>query len=247
MTFKWRSTVRTSLVYLVSIAAGFALAYLIVAFFIFPAGMVPRDVKVPNVTGLIYDDAVQRLVQAGFHGEKGEQRYDNSAPKLTVLEQTPPPGSKEQIGATVTLAVSGGQRLATVPSLAGLTKIEGQMLLEKQGFDVGESSESPSDVPRGSVIGSRPAAGAQVSVPGTVSLVLSSGGTALQMPDLIGRDVDAAKQTLTQLGVREIKVVVDPVAVGAKGSIVGQSPVPNATIFPGSSVQLRVVGDPPTP
>lgn len=247
MTIKWRSGVRTSLLYLISIVAGFALAYLVVAFFIFPSSVVPRDVKVPNVTGLAFDDAVQRLDQAGFKSEKGEQRFNNSTPKMTVLEQSPPPGSKEQVGATVTLAVSGGQRLATVPSLAGMTKVEAQMLLEKEGFDVGETSESPSNAPRGSVIATRPAAGARVSVPSTVSLVLSEGASALVMPDLIGRDVDAARQTLTQLGVRDIKLLYDPSAQGAKGAIVGQSPVPNATMFPGSSVQLRVTGEGPTP
>ena len=51
----WRTRVRTSLLYLVSIVAGFALAYLVVAFVVFPSGVVPRDVKVPNVTGLMYD------------------------------------------------------------------------------------------------------------------------------------------------------------------------------------------------
>ena len=247
MTMQWRSTVRTSLLYLVSITAGFALAYLVVAFFVFPSDIVPRDVKVPNVTGLMFDDAMQRLDQAGFKGEKGEQRFNISAPRMTVLEQSPPPGSKELIGATVTLAVSGGQRLATVPMLDGMTKIEAQMLLEKEGFDIGEISEASNDAPRGSVIGTRPAAGAKVSVPSTVSLVLSQGAAALLMPDLIGRDVDAAKQTLTQLGVRDIKIFYDPVATGPKGTIVGHSPVPNATMFPGSSVQLRVVGEGPTP
>ena len=34
----WRARVRTSLVYLVSIAAGFALSYLVVAFVVFPSG-----------------------------------------------------------------------------------------------------------------------------------------------------------------------------------------------------------------
>jgi beta-lactam-binding protein with PASTA domain len=63
---RWRSRVRASLVYLVSIVAGFSIAWLFVAFFVFPTGVVPRDVKVPNVTGLMYDEAVQRLAQAGF-------------------------------------------------------------------------------------------------------------------------------------------------------------------------------------
>ena len=127
----WRSGVRTSLVYLVSIVAGFTLAWLIVAFVVFPTGVVPRDVKVPNVTGLMFDEAEQRLAQAGFKAEKGEQRYSNSAPKMTVLEQTPAPGTREGVGSPITLVVSGGQRIATVPTVTGMTRIEAQVRLDR--------------------------------------------------------------------------------------------------------------------
>lgn len=242
---RWRSGVRTSLLYLVAIAAGFAASYLIVAFFLFPAGVIPRDVKVPNVTGLNYDDAVQRLAQAGFAGEQGEQRYNNSAPKMTVLEQSPPPGAREGVGSPVTLIVSGGQRLSAVPTVTGMTRAEAQVLLEKAGFDVGESSEASSNAPRGSVIATRPAAGSQVSVPSTISLVVSGGAAAIQMPDLTNRNVDAARQTLVQLGVRDVSIVYDPMAIGATGMVIGQTPVANATLLPGSPVQLRVAGDGP--
>lgn len=238
----WRALVRTSLVYLVSLAAGFALAYLVVAFVVFPSGVIPKDVKVPNVTGLLYDEAIQRLSQAGFKGEQGEQRFNNSAPKMTVLSQSPPPGAREMIGNPITLAVSGGQRTAAVPAVSGMTKIEAQLLLEKEGFDVGEATESPSSSPRGTVIATRPAAGAQVNMPSTILLVLSGGAAAIQMPSLIGRDVDAARQTLVQLGVRDVKVMWDPMAIGTDGTVIGQSPVASATLLPGSGVQLRVAG-----
>ncbi|MEO8337935.1 MAG: PASTA domain-containing protein [bacterium] len=238
----WRSTVRTSLVYLVSIVAGFALSYLVVAFVVFPSDVIPRDVKVPNVTGLNYDEAIQRLAQAGFKGEQGEQRYNNSAPKMTVLEQTPPPGSRDGIGTPVVLIVSGGPRIAVVPSVTGMLKVEAQALLEKEGFDVGDVTESPSNAARGSVIATRPAAGSQVSVPTTISIIISGGAPNIVMPPLIGRDVDAARQTLTQLGVRDIQVIWDPMAIGGRGTIIGQAPVSGATVLPGGSVQLRVAG-----
>lgn len=238
----WRGRVRTSLVYLVSIAAGFALAYLVVAFVVFPSGVIPKDVKVPNVTGLMYDEAILRLTQAGFNGEQGEQRFNNSAPRMTVLEQSPPPGAREGIGNPVTLVVSGGQRIVAVPTVTGMTKIEAQAVLEKEGFDVGDATESPSNAPRGTVIATRPAAGAQISVPSTVSLVLSGGAAVIQMPSLVGRDVDGARQTMLQLGVRDVTIVWDPMAIGARGTVIGQNPVASATLLPGSSVQLRVAG-----
>jgi serine/threonine-protein kinase len=239
----WRGRVRTSLVYLVSIAAGFALAYLIVAFVVFPAGVIPRDVKIPNVTGLSFDEAVQRLAQAGFKGDQGEQRFNNSAPKMTVLEQSPPPGAREGIGNTVTLVISGGQRIVAVPTVTGMTKAEAQAVLEKEGFDVGEATEAPSNAPRGTVTGTRPAAGAQVSVPSTVSLVLSGGAATIQMPSLAGRDMEGARQTLMQLGVRDVKLVWDPMAIGTRGTVIGQTPVAGTTVPPGSAVELKVAGD----
>ena len=238
----WRSGVRTSLVYLVAIVAGFALSYLVVAFVVFPSGVVPRDVKVPNVTGLNYAEAIQRLAQAGFKGEQGEQRYNNSAPKMTVLEQSPPPGSRDGVGSPVTLVVSGGQRMATIPTVTGMVKVEAQVLLEKEGFEIGDVTEVPSNAPRGSVTATRPAAGSQVSVPATVSLVLSGGPAPIQMPSFVGRDMDAARQTLRQLGMREIQIIWDPMAIGARGTVVGQGPVAGATVLPGASIQLRVAG-----
>lgn len=238
----WRTGVRTSLIYLVSIVAGFLLAYLIVAFVVFPAGVIPRDVKVPNVTGLSYDEAVQRLTEAGFTAEQGEQRYNNSAPKLTVLEQSPPPGAREGLGNAVTLVVSGGQRISAVPTVTGMSREEAQVTLEKAGFDLGEITESASNAPAGQVIGTRPTAGSQVSIPTTIDLVLSGGAATITMPDMVGRDVEAARQALLQLGVRNVRVVWDPMAIGAEGAVVGQSPVPNASLPPGSTVQLRAAG-----
>ena len=236
----WRTGFRKSLVYLVAIVAGFSLAYLLVAFVIFPAGVIPRDVKVPNVTGLGFDEAAQRLAQAGFKTEQGEQRYNNSAPKMTVLEQSPPPGSREGIGATVTLVVSGGQRMVTVPTVTGMTRVAAQVLLEKEGFDVGDVLQSQSNAPPGTVIGTRPGAGTAVSVPSTVSLVLSGGAPTPSMPDLMGRDIDAARQVLSQLGVRSFSIVREPGGPGTPGTVIGQTPVSGAAVAPGTTVTLRV-------
>jgi serine/threonine-protein kinase len=240
----WRSRLRTSLLYLVSAVGGFALAWLIVAFVVFPTGVVPRDVKVPNVTGLMFDEAEQRLAQAGFKAERGEQRYTSSAPKETVLEQVPAPGTREGVGSTITLAISGGQRMATVPTVTGMTRIEAQVRLEQDGFDVGDAGEANSNAPRGTVVGTRPAAGSQVSVPSTISLILSRGAEAasVQMPSLMGREVSAARMVLSQIGVKDVVVAWDPMSTSPAGSVIGQSPVPGATILPGATVQLKVAG-----
>lgn len=235
----WRSGVRRFVPYVVAMAGGFMLAYLIVAFFVFPSGVVPRDEEVPSVVGLLYDDAEQELVRKGFKPERGETRFHGTAPRMTVLEQNPPPGSRELVGARVTLAVSGGQQMGTIPTVIGMTREQAEVVLETAGFSVGEIIEQASQQPRGEVIETRPAAGSQAPMPTPVALVLSGGPSVLRVPDLAGRSLAEARRLLEQIGL----VVGDVTSDGGGGSIVvGQTPQAGTAVSAGSRVELRVGG-----
>jgi beta-lactam-binding protein with PASTA domain len=101
-----RSGLRASLPYAVAIIGGFLVAYLIVAFLVFPSGVVTGNAKVPNVTGLQFDDAARRLAAIGFRASRGDEQYREATPMGTVLGQDPPAGAKEPEGSSVTLTVS---------------------------------------------------------------------------------------------------------------------------------------------
>ena len=101
-----RTSLRGSLPYAVTIIGGFLIAYLIVAFFVFPSGVVPGNAKVPNVTGLLFEDAEKRLARVGFKAARGDQEYREATPVGTVLVQDPRSGTKEPEGSSVTLTVS---------------------------------------------------------------------------------------------------------------------------------------------
>src|SRR3954469_20295106 len=96
-----RTKVRGSMLYAVVIVGGFLIAYLIVAFLIFPSGVIPGNAKVPNVTGLLFDDAAKRLAAVGFKATRGGEEYREATPVNTVLGQDPPAGMKEVEGSTV--------------------------------------------------------------------------------------------------------------------------------------------------
>lgn len=101
-----RTGLRRSLPYAATVISGFLIAYLIVAFIVFPSGVVPGNAKVPSVTGLLFDDAAKRLSTVGFRASRGDEEYRDATPINTVLAQDPPAGSKEPEGSTVTLTVS---------------------------------------------------------------------------------------------------------------------------------------------
>lgn len=211
----WRGRMRRFIPFALALGGGFVLAYLIVAFFVFPAGVIPQDVRVPNVIGLTYADAARQLQQVGFNVQRGEQRFHNAAPRGTVVEQTPPPGATEAAGQLITLVVSAGERTAAVPGVIGMSREAAISALEGAGFTVGVVSERPSNEPAGAVIDSRPRPGAQTRVPSPVALILSTGPTVVIVPDVVGRPLDDAKLLLQQLG-----LVVGDVTWGSGGAAI---------------------------
>jgi beta-lactam-binding protein with PASTA domain len=198
MSFRVR--VRRSLPYAIAIIGGFLLAYLVVAFFVFPSGVIPRDIRVPNVTGLSFDDAGRRLAERGLRGVKGEERFHGASPKGTVLEQNPSAGSRDVEGASITLVVSAGQQTAKVPSLNGMSRVDAERALEQAGFDVGEVAERPSNSPAGQVIESKPRGGSDATIPSPVALVVSAGPTVVLIPNVIGQSVAQARQLIENAG-----------------------------------------------
>src|SRR5919107_691759 len=180
---------RRLLPYLVAAAGGFLAAYLVIFFFVFPSSLVPDDARVPNVLGLQYDDAGRRLRAAGFVAARGEQVLHAAAPKSTVLRQDPGAGELEPKGMRVLLDVSAGQRRANVPDVNGLTREEAEAALTRAGFDIGDVIERGGNTPRGQVVGSVPSVGAEVLLPATVTLLVSSGPAGVQVPDVVGQTI----------------------------------------------------------
>jgi beta-lactam-binding protein with PASTA domain len=238
---------RRAFPYLLVSVFGFLLAYVLLFFFAFPSDIVPDDGRIPTVVGLPFDDAVAALEKAGFHAVHGETRYHRSVGKDAVLQQDPPAGSLQKRGIDVTLAISGGQRSATVPDVAGLSQQQARLAIENAGFQSGPITEKTSDQPRGAVIESNPAAGEVIPLPAVVRIAISEGPASLQLPDLTGRTIADARSTLEQLGLHLGAISRDTSSFQPENTILFQSPGPGQTIAAGGRVSLRISRFPPPP
>jgi serine/threonine-protein kinase len=241
-----RNRVRRSLPYAIAIIGGFLAAYLIVAFVIFPSGVIPRDIKVPNVTGLAFDDAVRRLAERGLRGVKGEERFHAASPKGTVLEQSPAAGARDVEGAQVNLVVSIGQESGKVPAIVGLSKEDAQRRLESEGFELGDVTERASQSPAGQVIDSKPAAGSSAPIPSPVALVVSSGPGVVLVPDVVGKTVSQAKYVLESAGLAlgDVKTPEGDALNDDKAIVSEQTPGATAQVAAGQRISL-VAAKPP--
>lgn len=99
------------------------------------AGPAPR--AVPDLTNLTIADATAALQALGLVYAQVADEFSNTVPVGAVIRQDLPPGSEIARGATVTVAVSKGPDLVSVPSLLGLDYNTIVAALEGAGLVVG--------------------------------------------------------------------------------------------------------------
>jgi serine/threonine-protein kinase len=236
----WRATSRRILPYALVAAGGFLLAYLFVAFAIFPPQIIPDDAKVPQVVGLLYDEAVTRLEAAGFKAKTGEERFVELAPKSTVLAQSPPPGATEPRGIEIVLDISAGQRQVPVPAVIGLAQAVAEDAIDKAGLEVGAVTERESQSARGAVLETSPGMGTPVPPSTRIDLVVSSGPPAVNAPDVVGQSYASARAMLEQVGLRIGELTTDSLSTAPPQTVISQSPAAGARVAPGSRVSLSI-------
>ncbi|OLT14783.1 hypothetical protein BJF80_12515 [Serinicoccus sp. CUA-874] len=79
----------------------------------------PAPVEVPEVTGRTEEEAVSALREAGLSVTVSpEQAFDDEVPEGSVVSQSPSAGQVER-GSTVTITLSQGPELVTVPQVVG--------------------------------------------------------------------------------------------------------------------------------
>jgi beta-lactam-binding protein with PASTA domain len=129
-----------------------------------PAGTTPTGpatATVPNVVGMRDADAVGRLQQAGFR--VSTTSVSSTRPTGTVISQSPSGGTTAPRRSNVSITVSGGPRVRTVPNVVGETEADARRILRTAGFTATAIDRAVADPTQdGLVVEQRPRAGARV-------------------------------------------------------------------------------------
>ena len=191
---------------------------------------------VPELKSNVTPAEAEREITAA--GLKYEQATDTEStePENTFLGQDPPGGSEVDRDTVVTVTFSAGPDTIAVPKLAGMTQDEAESALEDAKLTLGDVSDANSkDVEEGDVIESKPAAGQAVSEGSSVDLVLSNG--RVELPNLVGKSEQSAKDTLSGLGLSNSTSTEE--SDKKAGTVIRQSPQAGS-VPQGSSVELVI-------
>lgn len=230
---------RTALLLLVLAGAAFATGLALFNGLVMPQLIHGRgEVRVPDLASLSVEGAEQSLRQLGLKLSRSGERFDPAVPRGLILQQDPPAQTAVRSGRRVSVVVSQGEEFSSVPQLFGTSLRGARVLIERTGLTVGGVTRAPSqDVGEGLVVATDPPAESVLPRQAPVGLLVSTGSAAesFVMPELLGRDLLAARRQLEALGFR----VLSPEGTSARGMIIVQQPAPGLRVDPGTVVTLQ--------
>jgi beta-lactam-binding protein with PASTA domain len=218
---------------------GLLFGYLITVLFVFPPHNMAADLtRVPDVVGRTVDEARRRAEREDLAFEEALGIH-HARPVGTVVAQEPLAGQMAAPGSPVRVTVSLGRPERPVPDVVGLSREQAEMILLQAGFEVDVTRvDASADV--GQVVGTRPAPGTPVELPGSVRLLVSAGASTVQVPDLAMQSLTEAEATLRRLGLRLGEVAEDSAGLAAPGTVLGQSPAAGNEAARGARVSVTV-------
>ncbi|BAC16843.1 PASTA domain protein [Corynebacterium efficiens YS-314] len=157
--------------------------------------------QIPNIVGLPENEAVLELERLGFTVVLTTEPSPDVAEGL-VIRTSPNVGSEIREGATVTLTISSGREVVTIPDVTGLTLAEATREIEGAGLVLDQSirEENSDDYPAGTVIQQNPRAGGETSVGASITLTVSTGPSLVRVPVITGMQWSQAESNITSLG-----------------------------------------------
>lgn len=219
---------------------GFAGGYLVATRILFPAPVRTGGlVEVPDLRTTDRVAAQSRLRQFGLELGPVDSLQHPTAPAGQVLGQSPLPGQMALAGSAVRITVSLGPERRPVPDVLQLREADAREVLEGTGFSVVVDT-AEANLPRGKVVRVIPEPGTEVSLPGEIRLVVSTGPALVEMPLVLGLAQAEAESMLDSLGLVVSEITTRFRFGRDQGRVVEQAPPPDSLLDPGSLVQLVV-------
>lgn len=198
----------------------------------------PRQVEVPRVVGLSYQEAVDALDGLGLRARRVD--VFSQRPVGQVTFQNPRPGDQVDEGTRVTVRVSQGLEQLAVPDVLNQSESSARTELEQAGFEIEVVQAPSSSTAEGLVSAQSPDPGIQAPRGSTVQITVSTGPEQVTVPDVVGEDEESAQEILEDAGftVRVQTVpVLDP---DQEGIVQDQDPGGNTDADAGSRVTIFV-------
>ncbi|MBT2216889.1 Stk1 family PASTA domain-containing Ser/Thr kinase [Virgibacillus dakarensis] len=209
------------------------------ALFIVPSLLQPKEVDVPDVTDMEYEDAANKLEEFNLKHKK-EMMYSEDVEEGIVVKTDPRAGKTVKEETSVTVFVSQGKEKVTFADHVGEDFSQVKRLLEEEGYEV-IGYEKHSDQPVGEIITQiQPTPDSEV-VPSETRVIFeySNGPDLVSLNNLKGMTEDEAKAYLDEQNLT-MNVLEEHSDSVPEGEVIKQDPEPGTKLGEGSTVDVHI-------
>lgn len=198
-------------------------------------------VTTPDVRYLTVDAAKARLAELHLEIQTSRERPHPTAPRGTILDQTPAPGSPLRQGRGLKVVLSAGPAEGGVPNLAGLSRRQAELTLQRESFRLGRVARvQEAGRAEETVVAQNPPPGRSLEKGKTIDLVVAvpAPAASLRMPDLRGLPLYRAEQEILRAGCVLAPVKYEREDNRPADTILEQQPDPGRRIAKGERIEL---------
>ncbi len=200
----------------------------------------PGDVAIPSVQGL--DEAAARKLLEQYNVKVARVVQQSSAQFTTGEATGTNPGAGQSVPpqTAVTLLISSGAPLISVPDVVGDTQSAATTTLTKAGFNVNPQTQTSSTATAGNVISQNPAGNSAQAHGATITIVVATAPATVPVPTVTGNPVNIATSTLTAAGFTVKTQTRKVTNQSDDGMVILQSPDAGAQVAKGTTVTITV-------
>ncbi|MBT9155735.1 MAG: Serine/threonine-protein kinase PrkC [Firmicutes bacterium] len=205
----------------------------------------PRpEVVVPEIVGKTLAEATADLREVGLnHTIKEAESNPDVAPNV-VLRQNPEGGQTVRAGRTVEIVPSRGPELLEVPNVIGMTLLQAEISLTREGFVLGQKTERTHEtVPAEQIIEQNPRPGTLTQRGEHIDVLISLGVPVVEVltPLLVGLTEAEVVTRLSEVGLSvRTPVTQEFHATVPYGRVISQTPQAGERLPLGGEVSIVV-------
>ena len=202
---------------------------------------VTRELRMPEVEGMSRTEAENALKNLGISViEIQNVPVQDEDETNIVLSQEPSGGQLITPNTSVKLEVGVEQKKVAVPNVVGDTRESAEETLRGASFQVEVVEEASSEVDEGYIIRQSPLSNQKALEGSVVTIWVSSGPSAVEVPEVRGELEEDAKDILTAAGLSFQIIPQDTTDPTEVGRVVDQVPLPGAMVDSGYTVRIFI-------
>lgn len=207
------------------------------------AGQVEEEIKMPQLTGLMYQDVISNQEYTNLFTFKAVEGNATDKQPGEILKQNPDAGIMVKKGCEVELTVNGEVKKATVPDVTNYSEADAIALLKEYNLTFKSESVADDEIEVGKVVTTDPAAGTEVDEGSVVTLKVSKGPAKkkVKVPDgLAGDLLYNVTAKLEDAGLSRGSIVYDDDSELPRDTVVSTNPASGKEVSEGATVDIVV-------